>query len=281
LGSEGTVVAGYGRACLVQAGGELVRAKARNRQVQPVAGDRVMLVDNDIIEAVAPRSSVFSRASNHRTKVIAANVTQIVAVAACEPPFSDELLCRFAIAAEHHGLPLAIVLNKVDIAGRRDEAAGMLAPFLEAGHAVVELSASLDASPLLPLLSGHRSVLVGQSGMGKSTLLKQLVPGADVQIREISQFLAAGKQSTTASRLYELDASTSIIDTPGVAEFGLAGLDARTLAAGFREIAALAARCKFSDCRHLAEPGCAVRAGGMHPRRLLLYERIMRAEMPA
>jgi len=280
LSSEGTVVAGHGRDCLVRAGGVLLRAKARNRQVQPVAGDRVMLIDGGIIEAVAPRTSVFARASNHRAKVIAANVTQIVAVAACDPPFSDELLCRFAVAAEWHGLPVAFVLNKVDLAGRRDAALDMLAPFRAIGYPVVELAAKLDVAPLRPLLQGHRSVLVGQSGMGKSTLLKGLVPDADVHIREISSFLAAGRQSTTAARLYDLDAASSIIDTPGVADFGLAGLDARAIASGFREFPALAARCKFGDCRHLAEPGCAVRPAA-HPRRLLLYERIMRAELAA
>jgi len=280
LGSEGTVVAGYGRDCLVQAGGGLVRAKARNRQVQPVAGDRVLLVEGNIIEALAPRTSVFARAGSHRTKVIAANVTQIVAVAACEPPFSDELLSRFAIAAEWNELPMTIVLNKMDLADLRAGALEMLAPFRDVGYPVVELSASRDAAPLRPLLTGHRSVLVGQSGMGKSTLLKQLVPEAEVHIQEISSFLAAGKQSTTASRLYSLDERSSVIDTPGVAEFGLAGLDARAIARGFREIAELATRCRFSDCRHLAEPGCAVR-DAIHPRRLLLYERIMRAEMPA
>ena len=280
MSSEGTVVAGYGRDCLVQSGDALIRAKARNREVQPVAGDRVMLVETNIIEALAPRTSVFARAGSHRTKVIAANVTQIVAVAACEPPFSDELLSRFAIAAEWNGLPMAIVLNKVDLADLHAAAMEMLTPFRDAGYPVVELSAARDAAPLRPLLAGHRSVLVGQSGMGKSTLLKQLVPGAEVHIQEISSFLAAGKQSTTASRLYALDERSAIIDTPGVAEFGLAGLDARAIASGFREIPALAARCRFSDCRHLAEPGCAVR-GAIHPRRQILYERIMQSERPA
>ncbi|MGE3678465.1 MAG: ribosome small subunit-dependent GTPase A [Burkholderiales bacterium] len=275
---DGTVVAGHGRDCLVRAGGVLVRAKARNRQVQPVAGDRVMLTAGDIIDAVAPRSSVFARASNHRAKVIAANVTQIVAVAACEPPFSDELLCRFTVAAEWHALPIAFVLNKVDLADRRAAALAMLAPFRDIGYPVIELSAQLDASPLRPLLQGQRSVLVGQSGMGKSTLLQALVPDAEVHIQEISGFLAAGRQSTTAARLYELDDASSIIDTPGVAEFGLAGLDARAIAGGFREFAQAATCCRFNDCRHLTEPGCAVRAA-VHPRRLVLYERILQAEL--
>jgi ribosome biogenesis GTPase len=262
----------------VSSGGALIHAKARSRNVQPVAGDRVMLVDNDIIEAVAPRRSVFCRSSRHRTKVIAANLTQLVIITACEPPFSDELVCRLLVAAEHAGLPALILLNQADLAGLLPQARAMLAPFQRIGYPIVELAAKHDASPLVERLRGHRSVLTGQSGMGKSTLVKQLVPGAEVRVREISAYLAAGRQTTTASRLYELDEATSIVDTPGVAEFGLAGLSAGQIADGFREFREYVPRCKFHDCRHLIEPGCAVRAAPVHPRRLELYERIVRAE---
>jgi ribosome biogenesis GTPase len=262
----------------VSAGGELIRAKARNRNVQPVAGDRVLLVDNDIIEAVAPRRSVLGRASRHRTKVIAANLTQLVIVVACEPPFSDELVCRLLVTAEHAGLPALLLLNKADLAELLPQARAMLAPFRDIGYPIVELAARHDAQPLAALLHGHCSVLTGQSGMGKSTLVKQLVPGAEVRIREISAFLSAGRQTTTASRLHEIDPSSSIVDTPGVAEFGLAGLSARDIADGFREFREYVPRCRFHDCRHLIEPGCAVRASPVHPRRLELYERIVRAE---
>ncbi len=124
-------------------------------------------------------------------------------------------------------------------------------------------------------------MLIGQSGMGKSTLLKALVPEAEVRIREISVFLSAGKQSTTASRLYAIDAESEIIDTPGLSEFGLAGLDPQDIAAGFADIGPLAAHCRFRDCRHLTEPGCAVSAaaaaGSLSARRLELYRRIIAA----
>lgn len=280
MDAEAIVVAGHGRDCLVESRGALRHAKARSRDVQPVAGDRVLLADG-IIEALAPRASVFARASRHRTKVIAANATQVVAVAACEPPFSDELLCRLAVAAHAAGLPIAFLLNKTDLAHALPAARAMLAPFRDAGHAVAEVSAHHDITALRALLEGHCSVLVGQSGMGKSTLVKTLVPDADVRIREISRFLSSGRHSTTASRLHWLGPSTSIIDTPGIAEFGLAGLGAAAIAAGFREFAAWSGRCRFHDCRHLGEPGCAVRAAPVHPRRLVLYERILRAELPA
>lgn len=280
MSEPGLVVAGHGRDCLVRTAGGLVTAKARRRGLQPVAGDRVVL-EGGILESIEPRASAFSRASAHRTKVIAANVTQVAIVVACDPPFSDELPSRMLVAAEVAGLGALLVLNKVDLEAGLADARARLAPFQAAGYPVVELSAARDASPLRARLAGQRTVLTGQSGMGKSTLLKALVPDADVRIGEISRFLSAGRQTTTTARLYALDADSDVIDTPGVAEFGLAGLDDRAIAAGFREFAEYAAGCRFHDCLHLAEPGCAVRAAGVSPRRLELYARILAEERAA
>jgi ribosome biogenesis GTPase len=205
-----------------------------------------------------------------------------VVLAACEPSFADELICRVLVAAERCGLPALVVLNKIDLGDRCDASRERLEPFRVAGYPVIEISAKHDIEPLRPYLRGERTVLAGQSGMGKSTLVRALVPDAEVRIGEISRFLDAGRQSTTASRLYTLDAESEIVDTPGIAEFGLAGLAARDIAAGFRDFVPFAAGCRFNDCRHLAEPACAVRAaaatGAIHPRRLELYERIVRQE---
>jgi ribosome biogenesis GTPase len=280
---HGTVIAGFGRSCLVRPdGGELMPAHARNRRIEMVAGDRVQLLERGVVEAVAPRRSAFVRASEYRTKVLAANVTQIVIIAACEPSYADELICRMLVAAERSGLRALVALNKVDLAEKRAASSERLDPFRVAGYQVIEFSAKFDAAPLRPLLQGERTVLAGQSGMGKSTLVRALVPDAEVRIGEISRFLDSGRQSTIVSRLYTLDAESEIVDTPGVSEFGLAGLAAREIAEGFREFAPLAAGCRFNDCRHLAEPSCAVRAaagsGAIHPRRLELYERIVKQE---
>lgn len=279
---SGLVVAGFGRVSLVRTGeGQLVQARARSRRVVAVAGDEVELLEGGIIGAVAPRRNLIARASAFRAKLIAANVSQVVLVAACEPPFSDELLCRALVAAHRAGVGALVALNKIDLAQGREEARARLAPFGAAGIEVIELAALLDPSPLARRLEGRRSVLIGQSGMGKSTLLKALVPQAEVRIREISAFLSSGKQSTTASRLYAIDPGTELIDTPGLSEFGLAGLAAQDIAAGFADIAPLAAHCRFRDCRHLAEPGCAVSAaaaaGTLSARRLELYRRILAA----
>lgn len=277
------MVAAFGRESLVLTGsGELLRAKARNRQLQPVAGDRVHLLPGGIIDALAPRANEFVRATGRRVKVLAANVTQVCVLVACEPSFSDELICRFLIAAKRAGLPALLALNKVDLGQRCEEARRILEPFSGLEVPRVDLAGKHGAGALREYLAGHRTVLVGQSGMGKSTLVKTLVPDAEVRIGEISRFLDAGRQTTTSARLYRLEERAEIVDTPGVSEFGLGGLDASEIAAGFTEFEQHEVGCRFQDCRHLAEPDCAVRqaaeAHAIHPRRLDLYRRIVRQE---
>ncbi len=284
---SGTVIAGFGRDTIVRTeDGAVVKSIARSRRVQPVCGDRVTLSDASaeraVIEAVAPRRTEFARSSLARSKVVAANVTQVVILVACEPSFSDELVSRLVVAAERTALSVVLALNKIDIVGRLAEARRLIGTFRGIGYPIVELAGELDPSPLRPFLVGHRSLLAGQSGMGKSSLVKALVPEAEVRIGEISRFLDSGRQSTTASRLYEIDAVSEIVDSPGLAEFGLAGIRARELAAGFREFIPHTGRCRFQDCRHLAEPSCEIRAatlrGLIHPRRLELYQRIAQLE---
>lgn len=287
---HGTVVAAFGRECLARLDtGDLLRCQVRGRHVQPVCGDRVQLAqssaDQGVVEAVGPRTNEFARAARFRRKVLAANLSQLVILLACEPSFSDELICRMLIVAEHAKLPAVLVLNKVDLVEQRERALAMLTPFLGLGYPLVELAGKVDIEPLRPYIAGFRSLFTGQSGMGKSTLVNALVPDAEVRIREISAFLDAGKQTTTGTRLYVVSPGTEIIDSPGVAEFGLAGMDYLHIAEGFREFAPYRSACRFQNCRHLNEPACAVHAavesGSIHPRRLVLYQRIVLAEEAA
>jgi ribosome biogenesis GTPase len=234
-----------------------------------------------VIERIAPRRSLLHRSDAFREKLIAANVTQIIVVVAAEPSFSDELLARCLVAAHDQKLDTLIVLNKCDLAGAAAAARERLAPYGAIGYRVLELSAKLDVSALRPFLQGHTSVLVGQSGMGKSTLINALLPEAQAATREISSALDSGKHTTTHARLYRLDESSSLIDCPGVQAFGLHHLSFGGIEQGFVEFAQYLGQCRFHDCRHTHEPSCALReaaaAGKIDARRLELFQQISRA----
>jgi ribosome biogenesis GTPase len=287
---SGQVVAAYGRRFLVESrGGDLIPCLARGRHAQYACGDHVLVKrtarGEGVIAAADPRSTLFLRAAPHRRKLIAANATQVAVITAGEPSVSDELVCRVLIAAECQGIRGLIVVNKTDLEEPTAALQGRLAPFARAGYALIGISARRDVAALRGRLAGETTVLVGQSGMGKSTIVNALVPEVEAATQEISHFLDSGRHTTSHIRLYRLDASSAIVDSPGVQEFGLAHLAAAEIERGFPELVPFAGRCRFRDCRHRAEPGCAVRAaaeaGDVHPRRLELLHRILDAEKAA
>jgi ribosome biogenesis GTPase len=237
--------------------------------------------DQGVIVRLHPRHNLLWRSDAFREKLIAANLTQIVIVVATEPGFSDLLISRCIAAAESQHMKTLIVLNKADLRDRLPAARQALAPFARLGYEVVELSALEGVEPLRPHLAGERSIFVGQSGMGKSTLTNALIPGARAATREISEALNSGKHTTTFARLYPLDGG-SVIDSPGLQAFGLAHLDPDELGEGFIEFRDHLGRCRFRDCHHDAEPGCAlhaaIAAGKINPRRFEHF-RLIRAEI--
>jgi len=287
---SGQVVAAYGRRFLVESrGGDLIPCLSRGRRAQYACGDRVLVKrtarGEGVIEAADPRSTLFLRAAPHRRKLIAANATQVAVITAGEPSVSDELVCRILVAAECQGVRGLIVLNKADLEAPTAALRERLAPFVRAGYPLAEISAKRDVAPLANRLTGETTVLIGQSGMGKSTIVNALVPEAEAATQEISRFLDSGRHTTSHTRLYRLDAASTIIDSPGVQEFGLAHLAGAEIERGFPELAPFVGRCRFRDCRHRAEPDCAVHAaaatGDVHPRRLELLHRIQDAEHAA
>ena len=283
---DAEVIAAHGRQYRVAlADGTTLLAFPRGKKSEVACGDRVKLAlsgdGQAVIESVAPRRSLLYRSNEFRKKLVAANVTQIVFVVAVEPGFSDELLTRCLIAAEEQELSVLIVLNKCDLAERVPNALAALAPFVKLGYPLLQLSARDHAEDLRPHLAGQLSVLVGQSGMGKSTLINALVPGAEAATREISTALDSGKHTTTHATLYRFDADSALIDSPGLQEFGLHHLDLATIEHAFVEFRPFIGQCRFRNCRHEKEPDCAIRAavaaGEIDPRRYEVF-RTLRAQ---
>ncbi len=258
------IVASHGKAYIVQTADGMRRiASARGKKTDFACGDAVAvkLINEEqaVIEKALARKTLLYRSDQWREKLIAANVTQIVIVVAPVPSWLDELIGRCLIAAEAAGIHPLICLNKCDLpeaAAARDK----LAYYTRLGYDLIEVSALADVTPLRASLAGHTSVLVGQSGMGKSTLTNALIPDANARINDISLALDSGKHTTTHAALYQLDEQSELIDSPGLQSFGLAHIKADELAGYFPEFRELLGQCRFHNCRHRQEPNCALRA---------------------
>jgi ribosome biogenesis GTPase len=281
---HGRVVAAHGRQYIVEtADGQRLPCFPRGKKSEVACGDEVEITqsspDQGVIDAILPRRHLLYRSNEIRQKLIAANVDQLVVVVACEPAFSDDLVTRALIAADSQEIEVLIVLNKCDLAERLPAARRQTDVFAGLGYRVLELCARDHAEDLRPHLQGRTSVLVGQSGMGKSTLVNALLPEAGAATREISQALDSGKHTTTHATLYHLDAASHLIDSPGLQEFGLGHLDRGEIEYAFREFRPYLGQCRFRDCRHDREPDCALRpavsAGKIEKSRFASYRRLV------
>jgi ribosome biogenesis GTPase / thiamine phosphate phosphatase len=281
---HGRVIAAHGRQYLVElADGSRLPCFPRGKKSEVACGDHVDIkqtsADQGVIEAIQPRRSLLYRSNEIRQKLIAANVDQLIIVVATEPAFSDELVTRALVAAESAGIEILIVLNKCDLADRLPAARARLAVFAVLGYRILELSARDHAEDLRPALQGRTSVFVGQSGMGKSTLINALIPEANAATREISLALDSGKHTTTHASLYQLDADSALIDSPGLQEFGLGHLERGEIEQAFPEFRPFLGQCRFRDCHHDREPDCALTealaAGRIDQRRFAAYSRIV------
>ena len=284
---RGRVVAGHGRRVVVQdEAGSARPCLVRGRSLRPVCGDLVRWMPgaNDsagVVAAIDPRSTALERPdSRGRTEVIAANVSQLIVVCAYEPTPDPFLVDRYLATAELMPCKALLVYNKIDL-GEPDDTRWL--EELEAiGCPVLRASARRrDAlARLMDVLAGHTSILVGQSGVGKSSLLNALVPGLDTATASLSEFSGLGRHTTSAAVLHRLANGGAIIDSPGVRDHAPAVIPPREVARGFVEFAEPALECRFADCLHRDEPGCGVKAGvaegRLSARRYESYLRLLR-----
>ncbi|KPJ82401.1 MAG: hypothetical protein AMJ58_01375 [Gammaproteobacteria bacterium SG8_30] len=287
----GRIVAAHGRRVVVEARDGTTRAcRLFGRKLQVVCGDDVQWVEAEaegadglVVSAGTRRSELARINASGVAEVIVANLDQLVAVLAPVPEPDFELCDRYLAAAEWAGLDAAVTLNKSDLPGASDPGVvAELDTYERLGYPAVRTCKRPEPSvePLRRLLRDRVSVLVGQSGVGKSSLLNLLVPGVEAAVQEVSRATEEGRHTTTASSLYHLPGDGDLIDSPGVRDFAPPLPAPRDVASGFREVHAAGVGCRFPDCRHDGEPGCAVEAaaaeGHISPRRLTSYRRLLR-----
>jgi len=288
LGAEqnGRVIAHFGQALDIEAAdGQVVRCHLRANLPTLVTGDKVIwrenATDSGVVVACEPRQSELCRPDNTgRLRPIAANIDQLLIVFAPLPTPHANLLDRYLIAAEQAGIAPLLLLNKADLPEAL-RLAPLLALYQELGYPLLKLSAHSGEGiqALAERLHGKASVFVGQSGVGKSSLVNRLLPEAQRAIGELSGAAGKGTHKTSSARLFHLPSGGDLIDSPGIREFGLTHVSRAEVEAGFIEFRPLLGHCRFRDCKHQTEPGCALLAalaeGHISEQRMHSYRQIV------
>lgn len=284
---EGLIVAHYGNQVEVEAAAEVRRCHLRANIEGLVTGDRVIWCDGDpvgVVVAQQPRDSELLRPDPYgKMKAVAANIDQVIVVIAPLPEPHANVIDRYLVAAEAVGIPPIILLNKSDLLDAENSAAieAILAPYPALGYRLLRASCKEKngLEELHEQLATRTSIFVGQSGVGKSSLVNELLPGVDLQVGGLSDSRQEGMHTTTTARLFHLPHGGSLIDSPGIREFGLWHMERDQVESGFREFHPLLGHCKFRDCKHEQEPGCALlqaaEAGAISPARLSSYRSIV------
>ncbi len=280
---EARLIATHGHHNLIETeSGEVLEARRRGKKKDMVVGDIVLCEmssdDQAAIESVKPRTSLLYRSDETRTKPLAANIDQVAIVFASRPTYNPVFIWKALLACETADIPVLVIRNKTDIQEADNSVEEFVGQLRELGAEVVQVSATArpedTEKTLVPLFENKVTLLIGQSGMGKSTILNLLVEEADQRTQEYSTALNLGKQTTTSTRWFNFGEG-AIVDSPGFQEFGLAHLTLNDVMRGMPEIRNRVEGCRFVNCRHLNEPGCAVKealeAGEIDPARYDFY----------
>ena len=267
---EGLVIAHYGTQADIQdaQGKNIIRCHLRATIQSIVAGDEVIWrqgKDLGVVVSIQPRTTALHRPDSYgNLKAVAANVDQMIITIAPKPEPFTNLIDRYLVAAEVHGITPIIIINKSDllVEFKRDAILRMSALYEKLGYRVIQVSAH-QADTLAELeqtLIDKNSIFVGQSGVGKSSLVKALIPEKDIKVGDLSHSEAKGRHTTTHSQLFHFPKGGAFIDSPGIREFGLWHIEKEDVIEGFPELKEAASECKFRNCSHNKEPGCAIKA---------------------
>ncbi|MBE8189530.1 MAG: ribosome small subunit-dependent GTPase A [Candidatus Thioglobus sp.] len=274
----GLVITRFGQHLLVESkSGDLLSCTGRQNIELSVAGDRVLFqplnAGEGVVTALLERDNQLRRGQ----KLIAANIDQLFLIVALQPHYQFELIDRYLIIAQNANLPISILVNKIELAKNIQAVKADFAMYQAAGYTVDYLSVKekINIDEFKANLKNKTQLFLGQSGVGKSSLINALIPQLNLRINEISKKTKLGKHTTTNTTLYRIASGGNLVDSPGVMEFQLDDLSAGEILNGFREFKPFFGNCKFRNCTHINEPNCAVKtavkSGKIHPKRYQNY----------
>lgn len=281
--TTGVIISSFGRQYIVEANSQHYQTVSKGKKTEYVVGDKVELKIINSQQAqimdLIPRNNLIYRSDQNRSKMIASNLNQIIIVVAIKPNFNINFLNSCLLAAESSGIKPVILINKYDLPETAEFALQLTKVYTNIlGYESITQSALTNCDRLQPYLQGKCSLLIGQSGVGKSTITNQICPTANARTGEIAKYENSGCHTTTNATLYHINENSQLIDCPGLQEFGLFHLELSELAEYFPDMRDYLGKCKFNNCIHVSEPNCAVidalNNGNIQEQRYIFYKNL-------